>query len=110
MITKFATVTSIIAFAFTGAVAQAKVYDASESEIGVTEQMLLQSIDQAPALFGCEIGSVDRPARSSADQAHKGKMPDIFAGNYDILNSSAETDACPVPMPSPDQYRNFAAR
>ena len=35
MITKFATVTSIIAFAFTGAVAQAKVYDASESEIGV---------------------------------------------------------------------------
>ena len=110
MITKFATVISITAFAFLGAVAQAKVYDASESPIGVTDQMLLQSIDQTPALFGCDLGSFDRPTGSSADRAHQEKVPDIFVGNYDILSSNSEADACPVPMPSSDPFGNLAAR
>lgn len=110
MITKIATFISITAFALIGAAAQAKVYDASEGRNGVSDQMLLQSIDQTHSLFGCDVGSFSRQVRSSADPVDLGNMPDVFAGNFDILNDNPVTDSCAVPIPDPDQFRNVAAR
>jgi hypothetical protein len=108
MITKFATIISITAFAFIGAVAQAKVYDASEVQHGVSDQMLMHSIDQTPSPFSCDVGSFLHPAGSSVVPHNRGNVSDIFAGNFDILNDNPVTDSCAVPIPSPEQFRNTA--
>lgn len=110
MITKIATFISITAFAFIGAVAQAKVYEGSDGQNGVSDQMLLHSIDQTPSLFSCDVGSLTYPARSPAGSALEGNAPDIFAGNFNILDDNLMVDSCPVPAPTPEQFRNVAMR
>jgi hypothetical protein len=110
MFTKITTFISITAFALIGSVAQAKVYDASGGQNGVSNQMLLHSIDQTPSLFGCDVGSINFPVRSSADSAHDGNGPDIFASDFNILGDNLVADSCAVPIPSPEPFRNVAMR
>ncbi len=102
MINKFATYLSISAFALIGAVAQANVFDGSEGQHGVSDRAIMNSIDQTPSVFGCEV--------DSRESVRQGEMPDIFAGHFDILNDGFENDSCPVPIPSPDQFRTMAGR
>ena len=112
MFTKFTTIIFITAFALIGSVAQAKVYDASVGQNGVSDQILLHSIDQTLSLFGCDVGSIDFPVRSSADSAHDGNGPDIFASDFNILDDNLVADSCAVPMPnlSPEPFGNVAMR
>ena len=114
MITKITTLISITAFALIGSVAQAKVYEASDGQNGVSEQILQHSIDQTPSLFGCDDGSIDFSVRSSAESALSsalsGNGPDIFASHFDILDDNLVADSCAVPIPSPEQFRNVAMR
>jgi len=112
MFTKFATFITITAFALIGSVAQAKVSDVSGGQSGGSDQMLLHSIDQMPSLFGCDVGSINFPVRSSADSAHNENGPDIFASNLDILDDNLVADSCAVPTPnlSPEPFGNVAMR
>ena len=108
MITKIAIFVSVTAFALFGAIAQAKVFDPSESQRDVYEQIRPLFIDQTPFLFGCEVGSYEDPARDSAIPSHQESMPDIFAGNSNILDDQFSGDTCEVPILSPEQFRNYA--
>jgi len=112
MFTKFTTFVFITAFALIGSVAQAKVYEASGGQNGVSEQMLLHSIDQTPSLFGCDVGSINFPARSLVDSAHDGSGSDIFASDFSFQADSLVADSCavPVPTPSPELFRNVTMR
>jgi len=112
MFTKIATLITITAFALIGSVAHAKVYDVSEGQNGGSDQMLLHSIDQTPSLYGCEVGSINFPVPSSADSAHDGNGPDIFASDFNILDDNLVADSCAVPMPnlSPEPFGNVAMR
>jgi hypothetical protein len=112
MFTKFTTFIFITAFALSGSVAHAKVYDASGGQNGVSDQMLLHSIDQTPSLFGCDVGSINFPTHFSADSAHDGNGPDIFASDFNILDDNLVADSCavPIPIPSPELFRNVAMR
>ena len=116
MFTKIATLITISAFALIGSVAHAKVYDVSGAQNGGSDQMLLHSIDQTPSLFGCEVGSINFPVRSSADSAHNsaisGNGPDIFSSDFNILDDKLVADTCAVPIPnlSPEPIGNVAMR
>lgn len=112
MFTKFATFIFITAFALIGSVGHAKVYEASGGQNSVSNQLLLHSIDQTPSLFGCEVASINFPARFSADSAHDGNGPGIFASDFNILDDNLVADSCavPIPIPSPELFRNVAMR
>ena len=112
MFTKISTLITVTAFALIGSEAYAKVYDVSGAQNGGSDQMLQRSIDQTPSLFGCDVGSINFPVRSSSDSAHKGNGPDIFLSNFNILDDNIVADSCAVPIPnlSPEPIGNVAMR
>jgi len=108
MIIKFATFIAVTAFALFGAIAEAKVSDSLEGRYDFSDQIVPLLFDQAPSLFGCDVGSSSESARSSGIPSHQGSMLDIFNGNFDILEEKSTADSCDVPIPSPEHFRNLA--